>query len=77
MKEHLKAYEKLGIVKIVVDKVWDCGNLPAEGFESWFRAWYIRRWPEKFNKNDRSFDVDFDLEEAQNIFTQYVNLEVQ
>lgn len=77
MKEHLKAYEKLGIVKIVVDKVWDCGNLPAEGFESWFRAWYIRRWPEKFNKNDRFFDVDFDLEEAQNIFMQYVNLEVQ
>lgn len=76
MKEHLKAYEKLGIVKIVVDKVWDCGDLPAEGFESWFRAWYIRRWPTKFNKNDRFFDVDFDLEEAQRIFTQYETLAV-
>lgn len=76
MKEHLKAYAKLGIVRIVVDKIWDCGNIPAEGYESWFRALYIRRWPKNFNKNDRFFDVDFDLEEAQNIFTQYVNLEV-
>ena len=77
MKEHLSAYAKLGIVRIVIDKVWDCGNLPAEGFESWFRAYYIRRWPEKFNKNDRFFDVDFDLDEAQEIFTKYVNLAVQ
>ena len=76
MKEHLSAYTKLGIVRIVIDKVWDCGNLPAEGFESWFRAYYIRRWPEKFNKNDRFFDVDFDLDEAQEIFTKYVNLAV-
>jgi hypothetical protein len=76
MKEHLKAYEKLGIVRIVVDKVWDCGNIPAEGYESWFRAWYIRRWPEKFNKTDRFFDVDFDLDEAQTIFSQYANLNV-
>lgn len=76
MKEHLKAYKDLGVVKIVVDKVWDCGNLPAEGFESWFRAWYIRRWPTQFNTKDRFFDVDFDLEEAQRIFTQYENLPV-
>ena len=76
MKEHLSAYAKLGIVRIVIDKVWDCGNLPAEGFESWFRAYYIRRWPEKFNKNDRFFDVEFDLDEAQEIFTKYVNLTV-
>lgn len=76
MKEHLKAYEKLGVVRIVVDKVWDCGNIPSEGVESWFRAWYIRRWPEKFNKNDRFFDVDFDLDEAENIFNQYLNLAV-
>lgn len=76
MKEHLAAYTKLGIVRIVVDKIWDCGNIPAEGYESWFRAWYIRRWPEKFNKNDRFFDVDFDLDEAQTIFSQYENLAV-
>lgn len=76
MKEHLKAYKDLGIVQIVVDRIWDCGNIPAEGYESWFRAWYIRKWPDKFSKNDRFFDVDFDLEEAQNIFTQYATLSV-
>lgn len=76
MKEHLRAYANLGVVRIVVDKIWDCGNIPSEGVESWFRALYIRKWPEKFNKNDRFFDVDFDLEEAENLFKQYINLSV-
>lgn len=76
MKEHLKYYSKLGVTKIVVDEVWDCGDIPAEGVESWFRAWYIKKWPRQFNKNDRFFNVDFDLDEAKVIFNQYANLVV-
>lgn len=76
MKEHLKYYEKLGIVEIVVDQIWNCGNIPAEGLESWFRAIYIRKWPDKFNKNDRFFNVDFDLDEAQLYYEKYLALEI-
>lgn len=76
MKEHLKYYEKLGVVEIIVDQIWNCGNLPAEGLESWFRAIYIRKWPDKFNKNDRFFDVDFDLDEAQMWYEKYLALEI-
>lgn len=76
MKEHLKYYAKLGVVEIIVDQIWDCGSVPAEGLESWFRAIYIRKWPEKFNKNDRFFDVDFDLEEAQLWYEKYLALEI-
>ena len=76
MKEHLKYYEKLGVVEIIVDQIWNCGNIPAEGLESWFRAIYIRKWPDKFNKNDRFFDVDFDLDEAQMWYEKYLALEI-
>lgn len=73
MKEHLKAYKDLGVVKIIVNKVYDC-DVEAEGFESWFRAIYIRKYKGSFKKNDRFFCVDFDLEEADKIFKAYQNL---
>lgn len=68
MKEHLNYYKKLGVVKIVVDKVWDCGERDAVMYESFFRAGYIFKHPTAFCSNDRFFDVDFDLDEAETIF---------
>ena len=76
MKEHLDSYKKLGVVKILVHRVWDCKNVPAEGFESWFRAWFIKKHPNTFHKNDRFFNVKFDYNEVDNIFNQYVGLAV-
>lgn len=76
MTEHLRDYKKLGVVKIVVDKIWNCGCLPAEGFESWFRAVYISKFTEAFKKNDRFFGIDFDLEEAEKIYTNYTQMSV-
>ena len=76
MIQHLGDYKNLGVVRIVVDKIWNCGNLPAEGFESWFRAVYISKFATAFHKNDRFFGVDFDLEEAEKIYTNYTHLTV-
>ena len=74
MQEHIKAYAKIDVACIVVDRVYDCGDVPAEGFESWFRAMYIRRWGKEFRKNDRFFGPVFDLDEADALFEQYKNM---
>ncbi len=67
IKSELREYEKWDAVSCVIDRVYDCGHLPAEGMESYFRWEYIRRHPEAFRKNDRFFNVAFDLTEADEI----------
>ena len=75
MKEHLKYYYDNGVRKIVVDRLWECGNMPAEGLESQFRALYIQRFPNSFRKNDRFINVEFDLEEADRIVKNFLHPE--
>lgn len=72
IKDELRDYAKLDIVTCVIDRIYDCGQLPAEGMESYFRAEYIRRHPTHFRKNDRFFDVAFDLDEADQICSAYL-----
>lgn len=72
IKSELREYEKLDVTTCVIDRVYDCGQLPAEGMESYFRAEYIRRHPTAFRKNDRFFSVAFDLEEADRICSNYL-----
>ena len=74
MKELLKGYENDDIKQIIVDKIWDCGDIPPEGLESFFRSYYIKKFPSAFVKNDRFFNVTFDLNEAENLFNQYMAL---
>ena len=73
LKEELRSntYKKIGCVKAVVDRVYDCGDIPAEGLESYFRAMYIRKYPESFKKNDRFMNEWFDLKEADEIVLKY------
>lgn len=72
IKSELREYEKLDVTTCVIDRIYDCGELPAEGMESYFRAEYIRRHPTAFRKNDRFFSVAFDLEEADRICASYL-----
>lgn len=72
MREHLKYYAKCGVKSIYVDRVWDCGDIPAESFESLFRAYYIRKYPGKFYKNDRFTAVKFNPEEADEIVEKWM-----
>ena len=74
MIEHLRYYKKYGITTIRVNRVWEC-DTNAEGFESFFRACYIRKYPQgTFQQNDRFYHVQFDLDEAETLFKFYKNL---
>lgn len=74
LKEELKSktYTEMGAVKAVIHRVYDCGQLPAEGLESYFRAMYIRKYPNSFKKNDRFINAKFDLLEADKISASYL-----
>ena len=72
MAEHLRYYRKYGVTEVQVSRVWDCGELPAEGLESEFRAKYMKKYPGTFRKNDRFAGVEFDLEEADKIVENYL-----
>ena len=72
MKEHLRYYKKNGVCKLEVVRLWDCGEMDAEGLESEFRAHYIKKHPGTFRKNDRFINVEFDLDEADKIVANYL-----
>ena len=70
MIQHLNTYKEAK--KIIIDKTWDCGNLPPQGLESELRAAYIKKFPSAFRKNDRFEGVIFDLNEAEKIAINYL-----
>lgn len=72
MAEHIRYYRKDEVVSLELTRVWDCGDLPAEGLESEFRAKYMKKYPGTFRKNDRFAGVEFDLEEADRIVENYL-----
>lgn len=75
LKEELKDYsEKWGTVTAIIDRVYDCGNIPAEGMESFFRSVFIHDCPAEFRKNDRFFNVVFDLDQADKMYKFYMNM---
>lgn len=73
LKEELNSstYKNIGCIRAVINKVYDCGELPAEGLESYFRASYIKKYPQSFKKNDRFMNEWFDLKEADEIVLKY------
>ena len=73
MKEHLRGYAKDGVCYIYVDRLWNCGDIDPEGLESEFRAHYIGKHKGTFRKNDRFANVNFDLDEADQIAENYFN----
>lgn len=72
MREHLRYYRKEGINHLIVDRLVDCEGLPAEGLESLVRGYYIKKWGEKFRKNDRFLGVTFDFAEVDSIVQKYL-----
>lgn len=73
MSEHRATYGKsYGVpVKIEVKRLYDCENVPAEYYESYFRSVYIAKHFGSFVKNDRFANVTFDYEEADKIFSKW------
>lgn len=72
MREHLRYYKKDGINHLIVDRLVDCKELPAEGLESMVRSYYIKKWGKKFRKNDRFVGVEFDYSEVDNLIQKYL-----
>ena len=60
LREEIKEYKKSGfnVCKVKVCKVIDCGEIPAEGAESFVRARYIKKYQGTFQKNDRFMKID-------------------
>lgn len=67
-----KTYTEMGAEACVIRRVYNCGDIPAEGAESLFRATYIRKHPDSFKKNDRFINTHFDYKEADKIFAEYI-----
>ena len=78
LKQEIKYYEKRGfdITKTKICSVIDCGDIPADGAESATRAYFIRKYPKAFKKNDRFFGVSISTKLFNSIVNDYLNEEV-
>ena len=76
LKEEIKYYREHGIEvgEGKICSVIDCGAIPAEGAESITRAFFIRRHPEAFHKNDRFFGVDIPTKTFNKVVNDYLGL---
>lgn len=74
LKEELRSKTYSSCEYAVIDRVYDCGEMPAEGLESRIRAEYIRKYPNSFKKNDRFIKTLFDLEEIDKIVQNYLQI---
>lgn len=74
LKEEIKSYRKnFSIGYAVIESVFDCGDLPAEGAESYCRAKFIKEFPNTFQKNDRFMGVDIPVVNFNEAVTSYLN----
>ncbi len=74
LKEEIKYYRDHGldIETAEMCSVIDCGVIPAEGAESHSRAYFIRRRPETFHKNDRFFGFDIPTQTFNKVVNEYL-----
>ena len=64
----------LNICSVDVCKVLDCGEMPAESYESFLRAALIKRYPGTWQKNDRFFNVDVSIDEFLELFEKFTQM---
>lgn len=76
LKEELNSntYKKLDCAKAIIRRVYDCGEMPAEGAESFLRAFYIKKYPNSFKKNDRFMKELFDFEITDKLMEKYLEI---
>ena len=78
LKQEIKYYIEhgLNIEDSKICSVIDCGEIPADGAESQTRAYFIRRYPKAFKKNDRFFGVNLSTRTFNTVVMNYLNEEV-
>lgn len=74
LKEEIRYYQKHNIPVALTEicSVIDCEGLPAEGAESQTRAYFIRKHPKAFCKNDRFFGIDIPTKTFNTIVKNYL-----
>ena len=74
LKEEIRYYQQhnIPVETAEICSVIDCGSIPAEGAESFTRAYFIRRYPDAFCKNDRFFGVNIPTRTFNKIVNEYL-----
>ena len=64
LRDEIGEYREKGfnILSVDIAKIYQCGDLPAEAFESFLRAYFIKDYPNTWRKNDRFFGADVDVD---------------
>ena len=73
LKDEVRYYRNAGfdITRVKVERIVDCGEMPAEAFESFCRSMFIKKYPGTWKKNDRFFGVDIAVEEFDKLWNLY------
>jgi hypothetical protein len=77
LKDEIRYYRNksgFNISKVKVERIINCGEMPAEGFESFCRSMLIKKYPGTWKKNDRFFGVDIPVNEFDKLWTMYSNI---
>lgn len=69
-----KTYTSMGATKAIINRIYNCGDLPSEGLESLIRSEYIKKYPKSFKKNDRFIGERFDFNLCDKIAQNYLAL---
>ena len=73
LKEEIRKYKKsFDIYGVVIESVWDCGDIPPEGAESFVRAHFIKNNPTSYVKNDRFLKYDISVAEFNDCVKAYL-----
>lgn len=70
MLEHLKNYKKDGVTHLRIDRIYDCGSMYADYYESMIRCYLLKNHKEDYIRTDR-FKTEFDLEEIDELFEKW------
>ena len=73
LKDEIRYYFNRGfdITKVEMCEIIDCGEIPAESYESYLRALLIKKFPNTWHKNDRFFGINIPIELFNKICMQY------
>lgn len=73
LKDEIRYYDNRGfdIRKVEMCEIIDCGEVPAESYESYLRALLIKKFPNTWHKNDRFFGINIPIELFNKICMQY------
>lgn len=76
IKEEIAYYRKRGldVAETLIEDVFCCGDTPAEAYESFMRAKFIKQFPNTWHRNDRFFGVDIPVADFRHMCDMFASL---